>query len=150
MAIEGATAVISRVLAEHAAADAALADVGTRLLQAMEAPAQLQSLDEPTLLAILARVPRYWHPVLHAVCKEWRVLVRCLPTHPITAFPCRLSSPPQRPSASLRLPGTQRELYRGSPCVPTDRPFTARALCSYGGRLVRSQLPALEQESWAC
>ena len=64
------------MLAKYAAADAALADAGTRLLRAMEAPAQLQSLDEPTLLAILARVPRYWHPVLHSVCKEWRVLVR--------------------------------------------------------------------------
>ena len=76
LAVKGGKAAITRVLAKYAAADAALADAGTRLLRAMEAPAQLQSLDEPTLLAILARVPRYWHPVLHSVCKEWRVLVR--------------------------------------------------------------------------
>ena len=66
----------TRALAVHAAADSAIVAIGARLLQAMEAPACIQSLDEPTMLAILARVPRYWHPVLHSVCKVWRVLVR--------------------------------------------------------------------------
>ena len=60
----------------YAADDADISERGTRLLRAMEAPTQLQSLEEPMLLAILARIPRYWHPVLHSVCKEWRVLVR--------------------------------------------------------------------------
>ena len=79
----GGEDIIAHVLSSHPG----MAADGKSVL-ALFPPSGLSSASDSVLLAILARLPRAVHPIISAVCKRWRVLVREAQSQAIRAAAC--------------------------------------------------------------